>query len=162
MFTVGDVLAFKYRRLILRGILINPFEKTVKEVEVPGDEHLSEWYKLLGCECICSVRLDGNNVLWLDDNGLLGDQKNQRHFFLGKYPQMLAGKGLILAVNARGESVSTTLNVGLVYSNVVWVKPELVPALMPPTEPTIYELDENLKIKRGLSGPWANEDKEQS
>jgi hypothetical protein len=104
----------------MRGILINPFDKTIKQVEYDGDYR--NIYKLLSdpptVDTFTAVNIGERNSIWLDDEGLF--QENQRYFKyngLGPY----AGKGLILAANAGGDSVETKLPISEVQKLVEWV-----------------------------------------
>lgn len=91
----------------MKAILIDPFNETVTEVEHNGDyKHI---YALLShpdhpVDCFTVVRIEYDDAIFVDDEGLLKDPK---HFFvLEGYDQPLAGKGLVLGTNVVGESVS--------------------------------------------------------
>jgi hypothetical protein len=84
----------------MRAFLIDPFTKTVTEVQHNGDHR--EIYQLIGCECFDTVRVDNHTVIYVDDEGLF--VAGQKYFsFFGKN---LAGKGLVLGVDDAGASVS--------------------------------------------------------
>lgn len=91
----------------LRGFLINPWKKTIEEVQVEPGIHA--WHKLLQCDCldVASVGMAAGKRIdcWVDDEGLL--KEPQAPFFkLAIYPQPLCGYALVLATDAAGDSVS--------------------------------------------------------
>jgi hypothetical protein len=101
----------------MRAILINPFAKTVSEVEYNG--HYKHIYELIDCETFTVVRLSRTEVLFIDDEGLIVD-KPQRFFSYAGYPQPLAGIGLILGEDEEGETVATKLTVDQVRDKVTF------------------------------------------
>lgn len=92
------------------GVLIDPFTRTISIVTYgDGNHNLSDWYRLMDCSCI-DMRDIGTHPagkgkgtrlnLVCDDEGLYNQGHKQRFFKLRGYPHMLAGKCLIVAVNA--------------------------------------------------------------
>ena len=87
----------------LRGILIDPYQKSITEVHV-GE--YPAWKELIEVDMICAVTLhwydDGSmETLWIDDEGLL-NEKNQGPFFsVTSHPQPLAGKGIIFKTDVK-------------------------------------------------------------
>jgi hypothetical protein len=106
----------------MKAILIDPFTKTITEVEHNGD--YKQIYELIGCYCFTAVNLDNKgNAVYVDDNGLIEDIDNQQFFMIFNQdgvPAVLAGKGLILGCDAEGESVSTTISLEAARSIVAW------------------------------------------
>lgn len=101
----------------MRGILIDPYERAVREVETKGA--LDDMYGLLGVQCVCHVSLTRGEFLWLDDNGFL--KENIPVFYLGpKSKQPLAGRGLILGASDDGNNCSTKIPLALVSMAVRW------------------------------------------
>lgn len=90
------------------GFLIRPQERDIIPVLHNADDY-KEIYKHIDCDCFDVVRIDdAGNVIFVDDEGLL---KDQRHYFhIGD--TTLTGKGLVLGTNAEGDTVSTTLTLG--------------------------------------------------
>jgi hypothetical protein len=100
----------------MRGILIDPFECTVTDVEVGGShaddsaELLQSIYTLLshatvkvGNFDVCGpAHLTGRDVLYVDDDGL--QHAPPRWFVHRGYHQPLAGKGLILGADSAGNT----------------------------------------------------------
>ena len=60
----------------MKAIHINPFDQTIKEVDILGN--LEDIYVLLGCRTMDAIDIDESNVLYIDDEGLLKDE--QRYF----------------------------------------------------------------------------------
>ena len=98
----------------MRAILIDPEAKTITEVQYDGN--YKSIYKLIDCETFTFVGIDGENVIFVDDEGLF---KEPKHFFIWKgYPQPLSGKGLILDTDDEGDSIATDLPIDYVKSQV--------------------------------------------
>ena len=55
----------------MRGILINPFDETVKEVNILGN--IEDIYLLTECRTFDVVALSDKDDLYIDDEGLLKD-----------------------------------------------------------------------------------------
>lgn len=100
----------------MRGILIDPFECTVTDVEVGGShandsvELLQSIHTLLSHATVkvdtfdvCQpAHLTGRDVLYVDDDGL--QHAPPRWFVHRGYHQPLAGKGLILGSDSAGNT----------------------------------------------------------
>lgn len=90
----------------MRGYLIDPFERTVTEVETTGYPHFKE---LIDVGMICAVTIavyqdsGGRDTIWLDDEGLYVE--GQEFFKCVGYPDPLAGKGILLGTDAGGDTV---------------------------------------------------------
>jgi hypothetical protein len=84
----------------MKAFLINPFEKSINEVDYSGD--YQDIYKLIDAELFDVVYIDGNNCIYVDDEGLF---KNEQSFFQVGYA-MLAGRGLVLGTDDEGDSIS--------------------------------------------------------
>lgn len=85
----------------MKAILIDPTMRTVTETELDFGEggdtrELDVVYAAIGCDLVDIVRLPHNNMLILDDEGLL---KPNRLFRIEGYPEMLAGKTLLVGDN---------------------------------------------------------------
>lgn len=103
----------------MRAILIDPFEKTVKEVEYSGDYH--DIYTLIGCD-LFTVASDGDNDIFLDDEGLF--KREQSYFWLKGMGQPFAGKGLVLSSDEEGETIGTTADVDALFNRIKWYSAE--------------------------------------
>lgn len=101
------VVAHKAKHLA-KGYLIDPKAKTITHVRHDTKDY-RQIYDLIDCKPspFTIVHLDDENMIFIDDEGLL---KNPRYFFnIAGYPQPLAGKGLVLGSNPEGETVSATI-----------------------------------------------------
>ena len=62
----------------MRGILINPFDKTIKEVNILGN--IEDIYLLTECKTFDVVALSDKDDVYVDDEGLLKDNR----YFISK------------------------------------------------------------------------------
>lgn len=95
-------------RHIAKGYLIDPEAKKITHVNHDTKDY-KQIYDLIDCKPspFVIVHLDDENIIFIDDEGLL---KNPRYFFNIKgYPQPLAGKGLVLGCDSDGDTVSATI-----------------------------------------------------
>ena len=97
----------------MKSIHINPFDQTIKEVDVL--DNLEDIYNLLGCRTMDAVGIDESNVLYIDDEGLLKDE--QRYFNING--RNLAGNGLVMGFNDEGDTIDTTLKTEDL--NITWL-----------------------------------------
>lgn len=105
----------------MRAILINPEAKTVTEVEYTGD--YKNIYDHIQAGCFTVVQIDERDSIFVDDEGLY--RLPQFYFMWKGYDQPLAGRGLILGVDAEGESIGTKLPLDYVKSMVSFPDVEL-------------------------------------
>lgn len=109
----------------MKGYLIDPFNRTIEEVEHDGS--LDSIYQLIDVQCFaCAAFDDQGNTAYVDDEGLFKD--DQEFFYMPHYPQPLAGKGLILGCNEIGESQSPTVSLDEVRAKVIFMSPRHVRA----------------------------------
>lgn len=99
----------------MRAILIDPRAKTVEETECDGG--LQDIYRLTQCDTIDAVRIGERDTIYVDDNGLVSGEP-EPFFMWADYPQPLAGRGLILAIDDEGETIGTELDIVLVRASV--------------------------------------------
>lgn len=86
----------------MNAYLIDPFARTITEVEHNGDYR--EIYKFINASTFDVARLDDGDGMYIDDEGLF---KDEQAFFLHKgYGQPLAGKALVLGCDDEGNSTS--------------------------------------------------------
>jgi hypothetical protein len=98
----------------MKGILINPFDETIKEVMYSGN--FREIYDLIDCRTFTVVRLNNVDDMFVDDEGLLIDN---RYFTIGN--KNYAGRALIMSHNNEGDTVGTELTVQDIESVVQWL-----------------------------------------
>lgn len=98
----------------MRGILINPFDQTIKEVTIVGN--IQDIYLLTDCTIFDVVRLSESDDMYVDDEGLL---KDNRYFSWSG--RNFAGKALIMGHDDEGNSISTTYDLQEVVDRVEWL-----------------------------------------
>lgn len=98
----------------MRGILLNPFDQTVKEVNILGN--IQDIYLLTECTIFDVVRLSESDDMYVDDEGLL---KDNRYFSWSG--RNFAGKALILGHDDEGETIATTYDLQEVVDRVEWL-----------------------------------------
>lgn len=106
----------------MKSILIDPFTRTIKEVEYDGDFH--QIYEFIHCDTFDCVRVNENgDAIFVDDEGLISGKEQAFFGWLG-YPQPLAGRGIVLGSNLTdGESADTTITLEEARELVVWLMP---------------------------------------
>lgn len=104
----------------MRAILIDPFERSVKEIELaPGIKAI---YAAIQADCFCTVNLDAEgDAIYLDDDGLF--KEGQEFFAIGNYPHPLAGRGLVLGCDDAGDSVEPQTTIETIRAYVHWLTP---------------------------------------
>ena len=103
----------------MKAFLIDPFKRTVSEVNYSGD--FEDIYLAIDCDTFTCVQAsERGDTLFVDDEGLING-KEQAFFGWMGYPQPLAGKALLLGTDINGESVATTLTLDEVNESVVWL-----------------------------------------
>jgi len=98
----------------MKGILINPFNKTITEVDYSGD--FKQIYNFIDCNTFDVVMLCDADDLYVDDEGLL---KDNRYFSWSG--RVFAGKGLILGHNEEGETTPTSYDLQEVVDRIEWL-----------------------------------------
>jgi hypothetical protein len=103
----------------MRGIFIDPFTRTIEEVETTGK--LPEIYSMLGVELITIVHVGETDVLFLDDEGLFVPAEEQAYFHWTGSAQPFAGKGLIVGTDEEGDSTDAEMDIEEVRKKVTWI-----------------------------------------
>jgi hypothetical protein len=103
----------KNQTKLLKGILIDPYKREVREIQIEGSIH--PWHTLLQCECVGVSHLAYNQLtnretdLWYDDEFLYtkADAPTFRVRLQNGEQLTVYGYGLVLAGNVNnGETVS--------------------------------------------------------
>jgi hypothetical protein len=102
----------------MRAILIDPFTRTVSEVETSAE--LLDMYDLLQVDCITVVRVDPGHAMILDDEGLLKSKDVQTYFRLKGGHQPFAGRAMILG-DKYGDNRDASLSLEEVKDAVVFL-----------------------------------------
>jgi hypothetical protein len=96
----------------MRGFLIDPETQDVSIVETPGS--LEDMYLLLGCELVDAVYLPEDDVLWVDDEGLLHEEV----WAFTIYGKPLAGRSLVLGDDGAGGNTDAHTTLDVLCDNV--------------------------------------------
>jgi hypothetical protein len=123
----------------IKGILIDPFACTVTEVEHDASS-INGIYRLLShpsmpVSTFTIVQLDDGDAIFVDDEGLL--KTCDRFFVWAGYHQPIAGKGLILGSNRRGDSVSCEISVDDARAMVMFAERAVGASLIRTTTPWV-------------------------
>lgn len=111
----------------MKAYLIDPDTQTISEVEYTGD--YTNIYEHIGADMFDVARLYPNgDGAFVDDNGLSSVDLN---FWVHRnYPQPLAGKGLLLGVNAEGESISPQTDLETLRKDIAFVSRQEIVAMI--------------------------------
>lgn len=107
----------------MRAIKIDPVNRRVEAIDTKAD--LADLYRLIECHLVEAVYLGDDQVLWLDEEGLLHEPTKPFFAFRGHEDRPFCGHGIILGSN-EGENIDTTLSVPDIHDRVVWLDIELV------------------------------------
>lgn len=100
----------------VHGFLIRPKEKDIISVLHNPDD--KEIYKIIesGDSGFDVLHIDPTNIVLVDEEGLL---KDQRYYFeIAGHPFPVAGRGLVLGTNVEGDTISTNLTLEKLQSMV--------------------------------------------
>jgi hypothetical protein len=76
----------------INALFIDVVKQTVTPIEVKNK--YTEYYPLLECQTIEAIHLENDDVIYIDEEGLLSPQDG--YFRLKGYPQVFAGHGLVI------------------------------------------------------------------
>lgn len=102
--------------------LIDPERRTIKPVDMPGGpDNLQHIYKLLGCNLITSAAITEHDAIYCDDEGLI---KGPVAAFFGVQgnPQPLAGRGLVVGLDADGHDEAPQLTLSEVQARTIFIE----------------------------------------
>ena len=103
----------------ITGILIDPYERTVTQVQI--DATMESYYRALHCSTVESAYIFGRdaNFCYVDEEGLMGGQSCG---FETQGGALVMGRGLVLRDGPRGTTASTSLTVEKVRAQIVnWI-----------------------------------------
>jgi len=124
----------------MRGIKINPADRTITEVDVPNpNKSLQGLYGLIGCDLVQLVELDRGIILCCDEEGKLKPVTGAFTFF-GNEELVIAGNAVILGGDA-SRFGKLHENIASFEQIVEWVDPADMPepefTFIPPTNERI-------------------------
>ena len=88
----------------MRATLINPFDQTVEDIDIPNAE-IETIYEQVGHEGFDISRLGSNVVAFVDEMGLYRKDQRYWHFDMPGGRVLMAGKALLLSMNPAGETI---------------------------------------------------------
>ena len=102
--------------------LINPETRSIEAVDMHGGEdHLQDIYRLLDCQLITSAAIDAHNTIYCDDEGLIHGPVYQFFGFSGNL-QPLAGRGLVVGLDAEGNDCAPSLSLAEVKERTYFIE----------------------------------------
>lgn len=108
----------KRPKSLIKGILIDVSDQTVKEVEL--DRSLEAMYKTINCQRVESTMFDDTHEIYVDDEGLFNEEN--KFFYINGLINPLAGNGLILGFDPEiGDNWSHKLDVDYIRAKVVFM-----------------------------------------
>lgn len=119
----------------MRAYLIDPFAKEVSEVNYTGDYKNINEHIQAPMFCVVDIDNDGDSI-FIDDEGLYVEE--QEFFWFDGYPQMLAGRGLVLGTDKEGESVEPKCSIDWLRERIRFQPKRTAPLFMPDMEPKVY------------------------
>ncbi len=110
----------------MRGIKINPTDRTIEEVDVPNpNKSLQGLYELIGCDLVQLVQLDRGIVMVCDEEAKLKPITGAFTFF-GNEELVIAGNAIILGGD--GNRFKPLAENKASFEMIVqWIKPADVP-----------------------------------
>lgn len=108
----------------MKGILIDPHNRTVTTCEVDDKNTLQSLYTLMRCSIVEQIYIGGGDVLLVDEEGKL-TYPNKDGYFMVRYMEgIFAGCAVILNVNAvKSEWRSAHCTLAEAVRDVVWCSP---------------------------------------
>jgi len=102
-----------------KAILVDPFLPAISSVEVDGFEDIQ---RMIDCRCFTCVNFpDGKHVAYVDDEGLINGTEKGVKFINKIYPDVLAGRILILADDGQGGDADCELTGADVQAMIVGI-----------------------------------------
>lgn len=106
------------------AILIDPETREFREVSISKTNELNQMYELIGCDLVEAARVLPPNatrdVIFIDEEGMING--HPKAFFWVKGSQTpLAGKGLVIGSDSRGNYISPSTTLEWLHENVVFV-----------------------------------------
>jgi hypothetical protein len=104
----------------MKGILVDPFTKSVEEIKSEGDFPLEELHKLIGAETLDFAHPFGwKETVVVDDDGIA---KNLASFRIEDCSWPIYGRAVILGRDSGGGTRSTGFTVEEVYEKIAFLK----------------------------------------
>lgn len=109
----------------MNAILIDPFARDIRAVELANPDSAAELRGLIECDLI-DVRLvdAGRHALVIDDEGILGDLDSQAFFYLHGTDFPIPGRALLIGNGKHGETLPPTIKPEEMGDWVQWLTNE--------------------------------------
>jgi hypothetical protein len=108
----------------MRGILIDPNEQTIKEVDVAKTSNLEPFYKLMDCRMVQLVTVGPGVQLALDEEYTYSKGDDQRYWSLGG--NRFGGKAVLIGDTGRSfKDLPPQIHIREVAPMIVWEDPRL-------------------------------------
>lgn len=102
----------------MRAILINPENRSIKEIQIEGG--LDSMYKAMDCEVVeAPISFDNEDVLYCDEEGLFKPQKGG--ITMKDWCMPILGKMLIVGTDEEGCDVDAVSRIRDVRKSIIWV-----------------------------------------
>ena len=104
----------------LTGYLIDPFNQTCTEVIMPNDNNTFEQIKdNIQCSIADVVRLGGETIMFIDDEGRCYDRGYQRWFKLAEHS--FAGRAMLYAEDREGNTLDVNRSIEDIEKLITWL-----------------------------------------
>lgn len=100
----------------VRGYLVDPFSQIVSHFKFE-EMDIDYMKQAMQCSVLDVVRLGGDVIMFVDDNGLL--YNSNRYFKIGN--NVIAGRAIIATETADGGTVSCTKSIEEVSQHIEWL-----------------------------------------
>ena len=100
----------------VKGYLVDPFDSSISEIEF-GEYDLTTIKRAMQCDVLDVVRLPNNDILFIDDNGLL--HNSNRYFAING--QIIAGRSIIATATSDGGTISASQPLDYYLRKIRWM-----------------------------------------
>lgn len=119
-----------------KAYLVEPMTGTIRMVAIPEENRLDSIRTLIGCDLIDMVRIDDQQAIVVDDNGL--EETLPSFTQLDGYPSPLGGILLIIGTDENGEIVDVANVIDEVAGRLTIVRPVFHPVFEALNGPRIF------------------------
>lgn len=109
----------------MKAILIDPDNKTVREVETTG--LLNDIYRLLDCSMVeCPVTYPNGDTVYCNEEAWMEFKEDEpaAGWMFNGFSYSILGKALIVGNNEEGESAEVKTRLSVIVNQIHWSSPE--------------------------------------